>query len=112
MPNYLWSSRFDLSIWLSFSFFSAFKCFAIYMKRHTLSIFLKADEQKLRLLELNSWQLLRLLQVHFTELGCGSFSCESGSGKNSDAERFCCSYEVATALHQSWISKNLSRLFI
>ncbi|KAI3462125.1 hypothetical protein Pfo_018788 [Paulownia fortunei] len=67
------------------------------------------DDQQLRILELNSWQLLRLLHTHFTEMGCGRFSCESGSGKNGGAERFCCSYLAANALHESWTSKNSLR---
>ncbi|XP_042013154.1 GPI ethanolamine phosphate transferase 2 isoform X1 [Salvia splendens] len=66
-------------------------------------------EQQLRILELNSWQLLRLLQTHFTEFECARFSCESGSGKNDGAERFCCSYLAAKYLHESWISKNSLR---
>ncbi|KAL1540788.1 GPI ethanolamine phosphate transferase 2 isoform X2 [Salvia divinorum] len=66
-------------------------------------------EQQLRILELNSWQLLRLLQTHFTEFECARFSCESGSGKNDGAERFCCSYLAANELHESWKSKNSLR---
>ncbi|KAL0381670.1 UNVERIFIED_CONTAM: GPI ethanolamine phosphate transferase 2 [Sesamum angustifolium] len=45
------------------------------------------DEQQLRILELNSWQLLRLLQTHLNELGCGRFSCKSGRGQNDGPER-------------------------
>ncbi|KAL6558732.1 hypothetical protein OROMI_019082 [Orobanche minor] len=45
------------------------------------------DDQQLRILELNSWQLLRLLQTHFTDLQCERFSCESESGNNEVTER-------------------------
>ncbi|KAL0461423.1 UNVERIFIED_CONTAM: GPI ethanolamine phosphate transferase 2 [Sesamum latifolium] len=67
------------------------------------------DEQQLRILELNSWQLLRLLQTHLNELGCGRFSCKSGRGQNDGPERLCCSYLDATALHESWKSKRSLR---
>ncbi|XP_011097481.1 GPI ethanolamine phosphate transferase 2 isoform X3 [Sesamum indicum] len=67
------------------------------------------DEQQLRILELNSWQLLRLLQTHLNELGCGRFSCKSERGQNYGPERLCCSYLDATALHESWKSKRLLR---
>ncbi|KAL8532413.1 hypothetical protein ACS0TY_008856 [Phlomoides rotata] len=63
-------------------------------------------EQQLRALQLNSWQLLRLLQTHFTESRCERFSCKSGSDKSDGAEKFCCSYLHATELHESWISNN------
>ncbi|PIN16984.1 Glycosylphosphatidylinositol anchor synthesis protein [Handroanthus impetiginosus] len=66
-------------------------------------------EKQLRILELNSWQLLRLLKTHFSDLRCETFSCESQSGKNDGAERFCCSYLAASALHESWKSKKSSR---
>ncbi|KAL2498930.1 Alkaline-phosphatase-like family protein [Abeliophyllum distichum] len=67
------------------------------------------DEQQLRILELNSWQLLRLLQAQFPELECGRFSCESGSVGHDDAEMFCCLYLDAAALFESWKSKSSSR---
>ncbi|KAG8373430.1 hypothetical protein BUALT_Bualt11G0023500 [Buddleja alternifolia] len=63
----------------------------------------------LMILELNSWQLLRLLQTHLTESGCGRFACESGSGIEDGPEKFCCSYLDAAALHESWKSKKSSR---
>ncbi|XP_057807156.1 GPI ethanolamine phosphate transferase 2 isoform X2 [Salvia miltiorrhiza] len=66
-------------------------------------------EQQLRILELNSWQLLRLLQTHFAEFECERFLCESANGKNDGAERFCCSYLAANKLHESWKSKNSVR---
>ncbi|KAK4430522.1 GPI ethanolamine phosphate transferase 2 [Sesamum alatum] len=67
------------------------------------------DEQQLRILELNSWQLLRLLQTHLNELGCGRFSCKSAREQNDGPERLCCSYLDATALHESWKSKRSLR---
>ncbi|KAH6799432.1 Alkaline-phosphatase-like family protein [Perilla frutescens var. frutescens] len=44
-------------------------------------------EQQLRILELNSWQLLRLLQTHSTEFKCERLSCEPGSAKMDGVER-------------------------
>uniref|UniRef100_A0A5B7BMG7 Putative Alkaline-phosphatase-like family protein n=1 Tax=Davidia involucrata TaxID=16924 RepID=A0A5B7BMG7_DAVIN len=76
------------------------------------------DYQRLRALELNSWQLLRLLQTQLPGLSCGSFSCDvfrddQGSGisdcNGSVEEMFCCLYLNAAALHQSWKSKKVSR---
>ncbi|KAL7135495.1 hypothetical protein ABFS83_11G100800 [Erythranthe nasuta] len=67
------------------------------------------DDQQLRLLELNSWQLLRLIQTHFSEFRCARFSCDSSNDKNGGAESFCCSYLAAASLHRSWASKNSSR---
>lgn len=69
----------------------------------------KAAEQQLRILELNSWQLLRLLQTHSTKFKCERLSCEHESSKSDGAERFCCSYLAATELHESWKSENSLR---
>ncbi|KAA8546734.1 hypothetical protein F0562_003163 [Nyssa sinensis] len=70
-----------------------------------------ADYQRLRALELNSWQLLRLVQVQLPGLSCGSDDQGSGISKcdGSVEEMFCCLYLNAAALHQSWKSKKVSR---
>ncbi|KAF8404704.1 hypothetical protein HHK36_009592 [Tetracentron sinense] len=71
------------------------------------------DDQQLRALELNSWQLLRLLRTHLPGLSCGSLPCnrfsdEQGSGNSrcngSVEQKFCCLYLKAAALHSSWKS--------
>ncbi|XP_051143920.1 GPI ethanolamine phosphate transferase 2 isoform X2 [Andrographis paniculata] len=70
------------------------------------------DGQLLRILELNSWQLLLLLRTQLDEFECGRSSCEPGSGaRKSDggAEIFCCLYLDAATVHESWKSKNSSR---
>ncbi|KAK9052302.1 hypothetical protein SSX86_028931 [Deinandra increscens subsp. villosa] len=56
------------------------------------------DHQLLRAMELNSWQLLRLLQAKATDSTCGSLKDESSS-----------LYLDAAALHGSWKSKNVLR---
>lgn len=70
-----------------------------------------ADEQKLRALQLNSWQLFRLLQAQLPELSCTNFPCDSfitNSGptisecKGSKEKLFCCLYLNATTLHDAW----------
>ncbi|KAA8546732.1 hypothetical protein F0562_003161 [Nyssa sinensis] len=69
------------------------------------------DYQWLRALELNSWQLLRLVQVQLPGLSCGSDDQGSGISKcdGSVEEMFCCLYLNAATLHQSWKSKKVSR---
>lgn len=69
-------------------------------------------EQQLRLLELNSWQLLRLLEAQLPGLVCENFLCDvfrdDGSGRtrgyNSVEETFCCLYLKAADLHRLWKS--------
>ncbi|KAL8196352.1 hypothetical protein R6Q57_024647 [Mikania cordata] len=56
------------------------------------------DHQLLRAMELNSWQLLRLLQAQKTDSSCGSLKDASSS-----------LYLDATVLHESWKSKNVLR---
>ncbi|MCL7042223.1 hypothetical protein MKW94_028598 [Papaver nudicaule] len=76
-----------------------------------------ADDQKLRALELNSWQLLRLLQAQLPALSCGSYPCDHYDGaqcsgvKVSIEQKFCCLFSKATTLHSSWTSQkyNTSR---
>lgn len=72
------------------------------------------DMQQLRALQLNSWQLLRLLQKQVPGFPCGSFPCDGFSGDqgyNSDdiMEKFCRLFLRAAVLHDSWISTELSR---
>ncbi|XP_011657950.1 GPI ethanolamine phosphate transferase 2 isoform X3 [Cucumis sativus] len=75
--------------------------------------FLK-DTQQLRALQLNSWQLLRLLQKQVPGFPCGSFPCDGFSGdqgynSNDIMEKFCRLYLRSAFLHDSWISTELSR---
>ncbi|OMO56261.1 Type I phosphodiesterase/nucleotide pyrophosphatase/phosphate transferase [Corchorus capsularis] len=74
---------------------------------------LKEDE-RLRALELNSWQLLRLLQAQLPGLPCRNFPCDAFSGHQSSGtsecnhsteNMLCCMYMEAAALHSSWKSK-------
>ncbi|KAG6647002.1 GPI ethanolamine phosphate transferase 2 isoform X1 [Carya illinoinensis] len=78
------------------------------------------DEQHLKALELNSWQLFRLLQAQLPGLSCENSPCESfiddqGPRKskcNGNLENMiCCLYLNATVLHSSWKSKNVSRSY-
>lgn len=66
------------------------------------------DDKKLRALELNSWQLLRLLQAQLPGVSCNEVS---GISKcNGSLEKmFCCLYMNAAFLHNSWMSKDGSR---
>lgn len=77
------------------------------------------DDQQLRALELNSWQLLRLLEAQLPGLSCGNLSYdglvfEQGSriskcSGSSIEKEFCCLYMNAAFLHNSWMSKEVSR---
>ncbi|KAK9285804.1 hypothetical protein L1049_025005 [Liquidambar formosana] len=76
------------------------------------------DDQKLRALELNSWQLLRLLQTQLPGLSCGNFSCDGFSYDHSSGintcsgsveNLHCCLFFNAAVLHNSWKSNNVSR---
>ncbi|KAL3527537.1 hypothetical protein ACH5RR_012193 [Cinchona calisaya] len=73
------------------------------------------DKEVLRLMELNSWQLLRLLQVQLPDLECKSFTCDvhrddNGSRISRDygsvEEMFCCLYSHAAAVHKSLKSES------
>lgn len=75
------------------------------------------DDQQLRALELNSWQLFRLLQAQLPDLSCG-FLCgvikddhgyETSKCDGSLEEIFCCLYLNAAALHKSWKSIKVAR---
>ncbi|MED6174674.1 hypothetical protein PIB30_071274, partial [Stylosanthes scabra] len=72
------------------------------------------DEQKLRALQLNSWQLFRLLQAQLPGLSCRNFPCDVfvsdgvssiGECKGSDEKLFCCLYLNAATLHDAWKAK-------
>ncbi|XP_031498611.1 GPI ethanolamine phosphate transferase 2 isoform X2 [Nymphaea colorata] len=72
------------------------------------------DEQKLRALELSSWQLLRLVQTHFPKLPCGGHLCsesiqeDTGDCDDSFEAKICCLFRKAAVLHRSWKSLNVS----
>ncbi|PHT99915.1 hypothetical protein BC332_29703 [Capsicum chinense] len=76
-----------------------------------------AIDQQLRLLELNSWQLLRLLQAQLPGLVCENFLCDSfwddkserTRGYSSLEENFCCLFMRAAELHRSWKSREEKR---
>jgi len=79
---------------------------------------MNTDDQQLKALELNSWQLLRLLQAQLPGLSCENSPCDSfsdvqGSRKskcNGNIEiMVCCLYRNAAVLHNSWKSKDVSR---
>ncbi|KAK1361792.1 GPI ethanolamine phosphate transferase 2 [Heracleum sosnowskyi] len=69
-------------------------------------------EQQLRALELNSWQIFRLLQAQLPDLSCSSSCGVDKDGRGSEIgecdsnmeEIFCCLYVKAAALHKSWKS--------
>ncbi|XP_027360713.1 GPI ethanolamine phosphate transferase 2 isoform X2 [Abrus precatorius] len=72
------------------------------------------DDQKLRALQLNSWQLFRLLQAQLPGLSCRNFPCDAfvtNSGptvsecKGSKEKLFCCLYLNAATLHDAWKAK-------
>ncbi|GMH24143.1 hypothetical protein Nepgr_025986 [Nepenthes gracilis] len=77
------------------------------------------DDQRLRALELNSWQLLKLLAAQLPDLSCLSLA----SDDHDDDDRWstistcdgilkgklCCLYSNAAVLHNLWRSKNILR---
>ncbi|KAK4771608.1 hypothetical protein SAY87_032140 [Trapa incisa] len=69
-----------------------------------------SEEQMLRAMELNSWQLLRLLQAQLSWLKCINLEEELVVSKchGSTENMFCCLYGNAAALHRSWKSKTMS----
>ncbi|KAM5577067.1 GPI ethanolamine phosphate transferase 2 [Rosa sericea] len=77
-----------------------------------------SEDQQLKALELNSWQLLRLLQAQLPGLSCRNHLCD-GSGGDQESritkcygsiERMCCClYTNAALLKKSWLSKEVSR---
>lgn len=79
-------------------------------------LLMNLDEHRLRVLELNSWQLLRLLRAQLPALPCSDFPCHLGELQISDSSycnqsiesKVCCLFAKATLLHASWRSKNNS----
>lgn len=76
------------------------------------------DDQRLRALELNSWQLLRLLREELPGLPCQNFPCDGCSNpqdaytnewEHSIERKLCSLYTNATMLHYSWKSKKNSQ---
>lgn len=66
-------------------------------------------------MELNSWQLFRLLQAQLSGLSCGNtpgLADNQRSGTNdcngSIEERLCCLYMNAAILHNAWLSEKVS----
>ncbi|KAJ3676959.1 hypothetical protein LUZ60_002683 [Juncus effusus] len=75
------------------------------------------DEQKLRSLELNSWQLFRLLQANLPGLCCeylSSFSpnldFENTYSISNTKQKFCDLFSKAVSAHNSWRLQNTSDL--
>ncbi|KAL5753336.1 hypothetical protein ACOSP7_023511 [Xanthoceras sorbifolium] len=75
------------------------------------------DDHQLRALELNSWQLLRLLLAQLSGISCGNIPCNSvgdsqmsgTSDCNGSIEKMlCCLYMNAAVLHSSWKSKKVT----
>uniref|UniRef100_A0A2P2N2I9 Uncharacterized protein n=1 Tax=Rhizophora mucronata TaxID=61149 RepID=A0A2P2N2I9_RHIMU len=75
------------------------------------------DDKKLRALELNSWQLLRLVQDQLPNLYCQNFLCNGSADGltfstakcgSSTEEILCCLYMNASILHNSWKSNKAS----
>lgn len=78
----------------------------------------EADDQKLRALQLNSWQLFRLLQAQLPGLSCRNFPCDAfitnngptiSECKGSKEKFFCCLYLNAATLHDAWKAKAVVR---
>lgn len=75
------------------------------------------DDEVLRLMQLNSWQLLRLLQMQLPQLEFRSFTCdscqtdiESGTLRyGSTGEMFFCLYCDATSIHEAWKMEKITR---
>ncbi|CAK7339628.1 unnamed protein product [Dovyalis caffra] len=80
---------------------------------------LLTDDKKLRALELNSWQLLRLIQAQLPGFSCRNlpshygftdgFASTSVECSGSMEKMLCCLYMKAVNLHSSWKSKSVSR---
>ncbi|KAE8706946.1 GPI ethanolamine phosphate transferase 2-like isoform X2 [Hibiscus syriacus] len=72
------------------------------------------EDQHLRALELNAWQLLRLLHAQLSGLPCRNFPCDafydhqssdSSECNHTTENMLCCLYMEAAALYTSWKSK-------
>ncbi|XP_074558962.1 uncharacterized protein LOC141814907 isoform X3 [Curcuma longa] len=73
------------------------------------------DEQRLRALQLNSWQMLRLLQAHSPGLLCGNLTCIGGdigllANQNVDStkEKLGYLFSKATSAHNMWLLRQTS----
>ncbi|WOK96220.1 GPI ethanolamine phosphate transferase 2 isoform X1 [Canna indica] len=75
------------------------------------------DEQRLRALQLNSWQLLRLLQAHSPSLLCGNSMCiadetdiQTNQTIASMKENLCYLFSRAISAHNMWFLHQASGL--
>lgn len=81
--------------------------FGVPIPKNNIGVFLEGvlstynDEQKLRALELNSWQLLRLLQAHLPGLLCSNFS-QSMHKQYDIQESLFHLFVKASAAHSLW----------
>lgn len=79
---------------------------------------MNSDDHQLRALELNSWQLFRLLDAQISCLSCANISLNDFSDgqpsvttecNDSLEKMFCCLYMNAAVLHSTWKSKKVSQ---
>ncbi|KAM1091589.1 hypothetical protein FF1_019057 [Malus domestica] len=77
-----------------------------------------SEDQQMKALELNSWQLLRLLQAQIPGLSCRNYPRDGlrddqdfriAKCSGSMEAMFCCLYTNAALLQKSWMSKEISR---
>lgn len=79
---------------------------------------MNSGDHQLRALELNSWQLFRLLDAQISCLSCANISLNDFSDgqpsvttecNDSLEKMFCCLYMNAAVLHSTWKSKKVSQ---
>lgn len=84
-------------------------------------LLMNSDDHQLRALELNSWQLFRLVEAQISGLSCGSIPLNgfrdtqiSGTTEciGSIEKILCCLYMNAAVLHCSWKFKKVSESVI
>lgn len=84
---------------------------------HFLLFVANSDDKQLRALELNSWQLLRLIQAQLPGLSCRNFPCNGSTDdlrprseecSGGMEKMLCCLHTNAAILHSSWKSKKVS----
>ncbi|KAM7262240.1 hypothetical protein ACFE04_021317 [Oxalis oulophora] len=75
------------------------------------------EDHWLKALELNSWQLLRLVKAQLPGLSCDKYLCDGFDynkkfcARDSDGsveKLFCCLYTTAEVLHTSWKTKGMT----
>jgi hypothetical protein len=80
------------------------------LKASLLTMAILTDKEKLRALEVNAWQLMRLLRVRSPKSPCLGYICSKKTAskvyhettEDRDIAKFCSLFDTAQDMHKRW----------